>query len=147
MPVTPSIHEASKLPITDVRSTVAHRRSPRLASPQFHYLSMTDFPNQPCLSLIPPRRCIAHLRRRPISRRRRATSIPRRRRRNIIPIPIAIRGTVVAPSRRTSVVSPCVAVVVSAAASVMMVVVVTAGIRRAVVVGVAVAGSSRTVVP
>ena len=43
--------------------------------------------------------------------------------------------------------SPCVAVVMSAAASVMMVVVVTAGVRRAVVVGVAVAGSSRSVVP
>lgn len=45
--------------------------------------------------------------------------------------------------------SPCVTVVVSAAAAavMMMVVVVTAGVRGTVVVGVAVAGSSRGVVP
>ena len=117
--------------------------SPRLASPLLHYFSMTDLSTQPCLPSIPPRWGIAHLRRRPIPRRRRTATIPRRRRRNIIPI--AIRGTIVAPSCRPGVVSPCVAVVVPAAAAaavVVMVVVVTAGVRGAVVVGVAVAGSS-----
>jgi len=143
MPAVPSVHEVSSFS-TFERVLSSSHDSP---STQLHYLKTTDPSNQPCLFIpsVPPRRRVAHLRRRPIPRRRRTTTIPRRCRRNIIPI--VVHGTIVAPPRWPSVVSPRVAVVVSAAATaaVMVVMVVTASVRGAVVVGVAVARSSRVV--
>jgi hypothetical protein len=142
MPAVPSVHEVSSFS-TFERALSSSHDSSSTPLPQHN---ITDPSTQPCLLdplSIPPRRRIAHLRGRPVPRRRRTTSVPRRRRRNIIPI--VVHGTIVASPRWPSVVSPCVAVVVSAAAAaaVMVMMVVTAGVRGAVVVGVAVAGSSR----